>query len=443
MSTIPPWLQQPQLDVNSSDYQSYVVDYDCGVIGAGIAGASCAYEFAKQGLRVLVLEKNEEPAQEGSGNPQGMLYLKLSSSDSWQNRLLIEGFHYTRSVLKSLTAEGLLTQGDDWDDCGLLQLASAERKPERQTQLAHTYPKELLYPVTKSAAENLANVELASDGLFFPDSGWVAPRAFVLALLNHPNITVKNAQTVRDIQRLQISEKAPLWSVITDKTSFKAKIIIQAMGKNSGELLQTANIPYHFAKGQTSTISTKTNLQVVVSGRGYIAPSIQKDGQFQTTFGATFHHGVSDVTVTEEDHRENLQMLQENSPELWRTIVEETNILDSMKGRAACRVSVMGSLPVVGPIANYSAFMQAFARIRLDAKAIPQATVPWEYGLYLSTAHGARGMITAPLSAKLLVMSICGNAAMNEANTPALDLLVQLHPNRFYYRELRFGKSSD
>jgi tRNA 5-methylaminomethyl-2-thiouridine biosynthesis bifunctional protein len=49
------------------------------VIGAGLAGCATAASLAARGWQVSVLERHEDVAQEASGNPQGVLYLKLSA----------------------------------------------------------------------------------------------------------------------------------------------------------------------------------------------------------------------------------------------------------------------------------------------------------------------------------------------------------------------------
>ena len=47
---------------------------DAVVVGAGAIGAACAYELAKAGLRVTVIER-AEPAAEAAGASAGILSL--------------------------------------------------------------------------------------------------------------------------------------------------------------------------------------------------------------------------------------------------------------------------------------------------------------------------------------------------------------------------------
>ncbi len=452
-----PWLQSPRLSLNSASYDKALLDSDIIVVGAGIAGSCAAFQLAEAGFQVMVLEKEAAPAEAGSGNRQGMLYLKLSPSLTYQNDLLTLGFEQTLALLRQLTARGLLQKGEDWDDCGLLQLSQSEKQKGKQQELAAIYPKELLYCVDQVQASHIAGVELTSGGLFFPRSGWVSPQAFVKALLNHRNITFQKNHPVSQIEAKHLSPEAPLWNVITDQGAYQAKVVILAMADRVTELAQCASIPFTVVRGQTTTAKGDAGLSTVVSGEGYIAPSKLIDGVMQTTFGATFHRHQPAGNPTDSEHVENIEMLQLSSPEIVKRLQlvnEQHNIEDSagfrsLEGRASTRASAMGSIPIVGPIANRALFLEQFHAIRLDAKAIPTAEVPWELGLYLTTAHGSRGMITASIAADILRHYIVGESIENDINrdvaTDSLErysqaLLSALHPNRFYYRELRFNQ---
>ena len=189
---------------------------------------------------------------------------------------------------------------------------------------------------------------------------------------------------------------------------------------------------------------------MVISGEGYIAPakgvSLKK-----STFGATFRRHEAGGYLTDEEHRENIAMLEKSSPELATDLGLSSKMDDTalqqlaLEGRAATRASAMGSMPIVGPIANRERFMADFSAIRADAKAIPAIDVPWETGLYLTTAHGSRGMVSAPISAALLRDYIVGaDQQEKQPYHPISQALREaLHPNRFYYHALRFNQSLD
>lgn len=445
------WLDMPNLVLNTDIYDHSSLNADAIVIGAGIAGASAAYHLAKAGLKVWVLDKAANSATAGSGNRQGMLYMKLSPHTPLENELALAGFQYTLQLLKQLTEKGLLEKGKDWDNCGLLQLAYASKRPEYQTMLAEQYS-EIMQFVDSPTASELAGISLRSGGLLFPESGWVAPQSFTKALLQHSNITFLSNQTVVDIQSVAEDLDLPLWQVKTAAQTYQSKIVVLAMASGVCELKVCEHLPIISARGQTTSLKQENLLKMVVSGEGYIAPSIEQNGDCWTTFGATFERHGEVSAPTGKEHRENIAMLEQNSERLAANLglnAIMSKLPETLEGRVALRASAPGSLPIVGPIAQYDEFMARFASIRLDAKRIPEAKVPWEYGLYLSTAHGARGMITAPLAGKMLINMILPRKSIEEdINGRRSFRLTEamyraLHPNRFYYQQLRSGKSLD
>ena len=101
------------------------------VIGAGIAGAACAFELATRGAKVCVLEAHTNVANKGSGNQQGLLYAKISAHLTTQTELLLAGYGYTRRLL-----EKLLPEQTTWQACGVLHLNHNANETQRNAQLA-------------------------------------------------------------------------------------------------------------------------------------------------------------------------------------------------------------------------------------------------------------------------------------------------------------------
>ena len=119
-----------------------------------------------------LLERHAGLAQEASGNPQGVLYLKLSAHGTALSQLIVSGFGYTRRLLEHLQ------RGVDWDDCGVLQLAFNAKEAERQAQLATGVSRRPAASARSSAqAQARAGIALPSGGLFYPEGGWVHPPA--------------------------------------------------------------------------------------------------------------------------------------------------------------------------------------------------------------------------------------------------------------------------
>ena len=74
--------------------------YDWIVIGAGITGSALAYELARQGLKVLVLEKNREPDSATAYSYGGLAY--WSGTDAVSRQLSQEGIDIYRQLAEEL-----------------------------------------------------------------------------------------------------------------------------------------------------------------------------------------------------------------------------------------------------------------------------------------------------------------------------------------------------
>jgi tRNA 5-methylaminomethyl-2-thiouridine biosynthesis bifunctional protein len=128
-------------------------------------------------------------------------------------------------------------------------------------------------------------------------------------------------------------------------------------------------------------------------------------------------------------------MLAEISADLVARLTISEQDVDNLEGRAAFRCTSPDYLPIVGPLADRSAFIQAYAVLSKDARQVPDIACPWLDGLYVNSGHGSRGLITAPLSGELLA------AWLNDEPLPLPRSVAEAcHPNRFALRQLIRGR---
>lgn len=417
--TTPPWYER----INVSYPHKTAI-----VIGAGIAGCSSAASLAARGWQVTVLERHSDIALEGSGNPQGILYLKLSAHQTLQSRLLIEGFGYTRRLLEKLTTQQKLADGEDWQACGVLQLAFDEKELKRQQALAATFPTNLLYPVSQAQANQLANLTVNHQGLFFPEGGWVKPRQLCRALLQHPHIELKCHKEV--IQLIQHNAQWQVW----DKQQLlaSADIVVLASAADTDKFPLTAHLPIKRIRGQVTELTmteTSQALATVVCSDGYISPA--RDNKH--CLGANFNFHATDLLLSPTEHAENIETLKTISVDLANRLKVDHLSTLTLNGRAAYRCTATDYLPLVGPIADRQAFLKDYQVLIKDSKKVPHTPCQWLTGLFLNIAHGSRGLITAPLCGEMLASWI-----ENEPFPIENDLMQACHPNRFYMRELKY-----
>ncbi len=390
------------------------------VIGAGLAGCATAASLAARGWQVTLLERHGAIAQEASGNPQGVLYLKLSAHHTSLSRLIVSGYGHSRRLLEQLQ------KGTDWDNCGVLQLAFDAKEAQRQTQLAAAFPAALLTNLDRSAAEAKAGIPLPAGGLFYPEAGWVHPPALCALLSQQPNIQLQLHQEALELRRNGDSWQA--WN--GEQLLASASVVVLASAAEIKGFSQSAGLPLKRIRGQISRLpatAASRALSTVVCAEGYVAP-VRQD---EHTLGASFDFNSNDLTLNSADHASNMQLLEEISPELSRALNAATLDPEQLQGRAAFRCTSPDYLPIVGPLADATAFAEAYAVLSKDARQVPDTPCPWLDGLYINSGHGSRGLITAPLSGELIA------AWLNNEPLPVpADVAQACHPNRFALRTL-------
>ena len=392
------------------------------VIGAGLAGCATAASLAARGWQVTLLERHEAVAQEASGNPQGVLYLKLSAHGTALSQLVLAGFGHTRRLLQHLQ------QGHDWDACGVLQLAFDAPEAGRQAKLAEAFPADLLHSLSREQAEARAGVALPAGGLFYPDAGWVHPPALCRQLASHPRIRLLTHSEALELRRVD-----GRWQALDgERLLAEAPVAILA---GAAEVRRfAAELPLKRIRGQISRLpqtARSAELAGVVCAEGYVAPP--RGGEH--TLGASFDFHSQDCAPTAAEHAGNLELLREISADLAERL--DTDRLDpaQLDGRAAFRCTSPDYLPIVGPLADPAAFAETYAVLGKDARQVPDSPCPWRDGLYVNSGHGSRGLITAPLCGELLA------AWLNDEPLPLPRAVAEAcHPNRFLLRKLIRGQ---
>ena len=394
------------------------------VIGAGLAGCASASSLAARGWQVTLLERHDGVAQEASGNPQGVLYLKLSAHGTALSQLIVSGFGYTRRLLETLH------RGTDWDNCGVLQLAFNAKEAERHGQLAAAFPEDLLHWLDQPEAQSRAGVGVAHGGLYYPEGGWVHPPALCQAQIAHPHVELLSHREVLELRKVDDQ-----WQAFDGEHLLaSAPVVILAGAAEIKRFAQSAELPLKRIRGQITRLAETAQsraLATVVCAEGYVAPA--RLGEH--TLGASFDFNSDDLTPTTAEHLGNLAMLEEISSDLLARLDVSQQAPEGLQGRAAFRCTSPDYLPIVGPLADRESFLETYTALRKDARQVPDIPCPWLDGLYINSGHGSRGLITAPLSGELLA------AWLNDEPLPLPRSVAEAcHPNRFVLRQLVRGK---
>ncbi|KEQ18649.1 hypothetical protein GZ78_00510 [Endozoicomonas numazuensis] len=398
------------------------------IVGGGLAGCNTARALAERGWKITLLEQHNALAMEASGNPQGILYTKLSANQTPLSRFIAQGYLYSISLLNTYARQ----QPDLWQQSGVIQLAINEKVRTRHLELARHFPEDFLSFLSREELSERAGIPLEHEGIYFPHAGWVDPANFCKALAKHDNINVVANARLQSLKKDENGWTLTLQSEDNIQTMQSRDVIITC-AKASTQLPPLSYIPLKNIRGQITEISSTDKsslLKTTVCGKGYAAPAIKG----RHTIGATFDFQSDSAEVLEKDHEQNLSMQETCAPEIYKALGgAQAHILG---GRASFRCTTPDYMPAVGAIVDQACFQEDFAMLRKNMKH--RFTQPPKYlkGLYINAGHGSRGLITAPLCGELLAAQMNG-----ECSPVTSDLLDHLNPTRFLVRAMSRNKT--
>lgn len=356
------------------------------IIGAGLAGLATAKALLEKGVQQVDIYESATAGAGGSGNKQGLLYVKLSVDLNQASRFYLAGLEFSQRWLQNLSFSQQV-----WQPCGVLQLAATSAEVERQAKFLaqQNLPQELFTPITAAQASQLAGTKVTAGGLHFPRAGWVKPLLtcqLLSAELANQGVNLFDNQTVTQIQKvdsgwqlvsnpLSTTEPKTTYSHVIICAADQANTLVQQLSK--GEI----NLPTQDLRGQVSYFplnQTAPKLKLALTGNSYVAPPAED----YLCFGASFSRTETSLAISPNDQTENLSKLQQLAPELLATFPK----VEELEGRAALRCTTPDQIPLIGELPNYQ-------------------------GIYLNIGHGSKGLASIPLSAELLASQLVNEPA--------------------------------
>lgn len=399
----------------SSNHSSSVSGRHAIVIGAGLAGSSCAASLAARGWQVDLVERHPAPAQEASGNLAGVLRPVLSLDDNRLSRLSRAGFLHALRHLQQLERDG---HAPRWQPCGVLQLArdACHEATQRKTVARHAYPADYARFVDRDLATELVGHPAAAGGWHFPTGGWVNPPSLVTANLasGGDRIRLRIGKAIKSLQR-----RGDLWRALADDGSVIAEAphVILADGCGTLRIEGAMGLPLRPGRGQVSLLREhgQRALNCVVTQRGYATPAV--DGWHCA--GATFDANDNSTALAAIDHAENLARLEAMLP----GFADETDAR-RLAGRVGFRPTSPDRRPLIG----------ALPCAPVAGNRVP--TTLWKVerlpGILVVNGFGARGLVWSALAGELIATGLECEPLPLEA-----DLIDSLDPARFVLRPPR------
>ncbi len=419
------------------NYQPLQPQQSVAIIGGGLAGCHSAYALAKRGFNVTIIDRQDKLASEASGNPQGVLYAKLSPHAQTLSDFNLDALLYSQYFYQDYWQQ--TKQGER---CGVLQLSYNDKAEKNHQGIYERFPStKSIQFVDKEQASHLANISLNTGALYLPYSGWLSPQLLCQWLCTHKQITVINNTVIHSLNQCRDSKKWSLVGTTLDENQqtyeHRFDQVIVANANDAKGFDQTRWLPTQSVRGQISYLETQApldQLQTVICAEGYIPPAtamtINNTTKQIHALGASFNLKCIDKELRDIDHQSNLA----NTTKHFNGFSEETSsslASNIHSGRVGFRCTSPDYLPLAGPAPIYPAFEETYQALSFNAKTVVPSAGPYFSGLYVNIAHGSRGLAYTPLVAELIACTMAGQPlpmSQTMANS--------LNPARFIIRDL-------
>ncbi|MCP3689067.1 MAG: bifunctional tRNA (5-methylaminomethyl-2-thiouridine)(34)-methyltransferase MnmD/FAD-dependent 5-carboxymethylaminomethyl-2-thiouridine(34) oxidoreductase MnmC [Gammaproteobacteria bacterium] len=385
------------------------------VIGGGLAGCSISHELAQRGWRVELIERHPAVGREASGNLAGVVMPRLSADMDAGGQFYLAAFLYSQNWLNSLGGTG---SGPGWHQSGVLQLESG-RRLEQLARLK--LPEDVLMNVDASMASEICGLTVKRGGVFFPLAGWLPPPLVCEWLIENQNEMIRQ-RFMREAMRIEQTRGG--WRVMDDAgEQSEAPILIVANAADAARLLPDQTLGLQTVRGQVSYLkpgSVSSALQMPVCFDGYLLPVHRN----RHCAGASYDPEDKDPAFNFSHSQQIQQRITAQLGALGLAVGTE--------GRVAFRASCEDHLPLIGPVADPVFFRENYGDLHHGRPARLYPSASYLPGLYLSSGHGSRGLVSCPFAARLLADLICdGHSSI------ARSLQHAVHPARFMLRKYK------
>lgn len=392
------------------------------IVGAGLAGATTAAALARRGIEVTVIDAGNA-AGGASANAQGVLYTRLSRQHSNLVDFALQSFLFATQFYRGLFSMHKLRASTDGELCGSFAQINNTEDLQIMMEALSGVP-HLAQVLSANDANQYLGVVQDKPGYWYPQSGWLNPPAVCHALLQHPQI-----QLIENTGPATLEQRDNGWAATardTELATADAAVLASGTGTINFEALSW--LPLQSIRGQTTHIGATTQsqkLNTVLCHSGYIAPA--RNGEH--CIGASFGPGDSETGERPSEHTGNIAALEKAIPHLAHDLAAISN--STLSGKVRFRCASNDYLPVVGQVPDIHKFCHSFAALRKDARQHVPNSGDYLPGLFVSTAHGSRGLTSTPLAAEQLASVMC-----NEPSPLSRKLTRAISPARFIIRDL-------
>ncbi|OTG64665.1 FAD-dependent 5-carboxymethylaminomethyl-2-thiouridine(34) oxidoreductase MnmC [Acinetobacter silvestris] len=345
------------------------------VIGAGIAGLSCAWAFAQRGHQVTIYDQTA-PLAGASGNPLALLNPKLGSAAQSAEHLVTATWQYALQHYQ---------QFDGFRALHVNQLA--QKDAEEFLSLAQQYSDDVFIQQDAHALE----LQTPFASLQLKAAAAIYPHQLQASILKHPLIHFQHAQ----VDSIQKQEQGQLTLLSKDHLLGEFDHVMVCAAMNSPNFIE--NYPQLKPnRGQVSWVNNQQQPLQANQAYSYTGYCLQLDPQ-HLILGASFYPHRDDHEVLIEDHVHNYDLIHSAFPEY----AEKLAPIAQWQGRASVRTQSPDYFPLLG-------------KMQEDTE------------IYTLSALGSKGFLYAPLCSEVLAALVLAEACPMPQN-----LLQKLSLRRF------------
>ncbi|MDH5388201.1 MAG: bifunctional tRNA (5-methylaminomethyl-2-thiouridine)(34)-methyltransferase MnmD/FAD-dependent 5-carboxymethylaminomethyl-2-thiouridine(34) oxidoreductase MnmC [Gammaproteobacteria bacterium] len=396
------------------------------IIGAGLIGLTTAWSLVQRGWQVTVIEKHGNVAEEASGNPAGLLMLRLAIDNKNDTAFYTSAMLYASHCLDKLQQDNS-SQSDEkfWFYDGVYSIFKAG-KAEKIIE-AYGFPEQFM----EVLAEHDLQPHLKDKNVsvsFLREAGWASPKKTCEALVQACGQSLKLIhQNVDDIRHTEGE-----WQALDKKFQViaSAEVLVVANGVDVNQFEIVSWLPVSSVRGQLTEVTaseTSLALNKALSFDAYVTPEYK--GKHYV--GATYRVSDKNQQLTQEEQDENLHHLEQCLPNIF-------DKPEQLNGRVGFRPVSNDMTPIIGEIPDKQAFKEDYKELHHGRPRAQYPQAKYLSGLYVNAAHGSRGICSSFLSAEILAAMI-----VNEPLPVSKEIVDHLSPARFLMRKLKRGDMAE
>ena len=449
------------------------------VIGGGVAGCVCAFKLREQGLKVTIAEKRGDIALNGSGNHCGILMPLITKPTVNLGRMHMNAF------LQAARFYGQNLGAREIEFCGATDYAYEQKTLERFYEWREFDANNGVFEL-KFDNEPYASAFIFSGAKARPRKMCKAASAGIKTLLNC------------EFAGFETLEGGAVRAHFKDGQSIDADVLVLAIGSESMELFADYDIRLSSVRGQVTHIAPAILTSTPFSAKGYVCPPAQGvqvigatydrnlfldesrssddeknladvaeflDGKFTKSERLNLS-GEQDLNLTTDPDgaAENVNRLEASRNDInlsKNTDLRAKTAGNPVQARDASNLTVpekssniaakipqnvriIGSkvgyrsysgdrFPLIGRLYDEDFYKDSYKSL-LWTKSKSNPHPKYVPNVYVSTAHGSRGLCTAVLGAELICDLVFDRPLCIEKS-----LFDELHLARFLVRKLKKG----